>query len=405
MSLITKTLAARLFLLATSIIVCALSHGVVAQTTAARPDRGMMPNSSYAITDIEQISLTNGNLGLTIPLASLPPIAGGKLSWTINAHYNSKIWNVNRTEMIGDRSDGSNVYYVVDRPELSDQGNWRITGQYELEIRDASFDFAYQLPPVEDEPDYSLLLNNNWYRVVLRMPDGAEHELRPIDYSPFNGGKEYLLGYYKQTPFTHGAMRYYSFDGSYLFATVTAWNNWTVYLPDGTKVVQSTDGIQRLQDTNGNKIKIYSDADGTHYQDEQTGREIRYKLETATQGRVYYKTVGNVEKYVTINFGETNVQGQIYRVNDWIPFQFSFQPCTHYQLLNTAVPVVREIVLPQSEPSVTRKFTFTYDSDSTESASNPLEDIHSQYQEPWNLDKDLLSIKWSVEGDQPPRNH
>lgn len=369
MHLITAKLVARLFLLSTLSILYASSFRVFAQTTAARPDRGMMPNGSYAITDIEQISLQNGNLGLTIPLASLPPIAGGKLSWTINAHYNSKLWNVNRTEMIGDRSDGSNVYYVVDSPQLSDQGNWRVSGQYELEIRDASFDFAYQLPPVEDEPDYSLMLNNNWYRVVLRMPDGAEHELRPIDYSPFSGGKEYLFGYYKQTPFTHGAMRYYSFDGSYLFATVTAWNNWTVYLPDGTKVVQTTDGIQRLQDTNGNKIKIFTDADGTHYQDEQTGREIRYKLETATQGRVYYKTVGNVEKYIAINFGETNVQGKIYRINDWIPFQFSFLPCKRYQLLNTAVPVIREIVLPQSEPSVTRKFTFTYDSDSTETAS------------------------------------
>ena len=372
MSLIHTKLIARLFLLSAFFLLNTVSVRVLAQTTAARPDRGLMPNGSYAVSDIEQISLTNGNLGLRIPLASLPPIAGGKLSWTINAHYNSKIWNVNRQEMIGDRYDGSNVYYVVDTPQLSDQGNWRISGQYELEIRDATFDFAYQLPPVEDEPDYSLLLNNNWYRVVLRMPDGAEHELRPMDYTPFSGGKEFLFGYYSQTPFTHGTMRYYSFDGSYLFATVTAYNNWTVYLPDGTKVVQTTDGIQRIQDTNGNKIKIYSDANGTHYQDEQTGREIRYKLEAGNQGRVYYKTVGNVEKYIAINFGETNIVGQIYRVNDWVPFQFGFTPCTHYQLLDTAVPVIREIVLPESEPSVTRKLTFTYDSDSTETASNSL---------------------------------
>src|SRR5574338_137505 len=305
MSLMNSKLLARLFLASTFFLLSVFS--VRAQTTAARPDRGLMPNGSYAISDLEQISLTNGNLGLTIPLASLPPIAGGKLSWTIKAHYNSKIWNVNRQEMIGDRFDGSNVYYVVDHPQLSEQGNWRISGQYELEIREASNDFAYQLPPVADEPDYSLMLNNNWYRVVLRMPDGA-------------------------------------------------------------KVVQTTDGIQRIQDTNGNKIKIYSDANGTHYQDEQTGREIRYKLEAGNQGRVYYKTVGNVEKYIAINFGQTNLVGQIYRVNDWVPFQFNFTPCTHYQLLNTSVPVIREIVLPESEPSVTRKFTFTYDSDSTESA-------------------------------------
>jgi YD repeat-containing protein len=372
LSLINLRLVACLFLASAFLLLNVSANRVMAQTTAARPDRGLMPNGSYSVSDIERIGLTNGNLGLTIPLASLPPIAGGKLSWTINAHYNSKIWNVTRQEMIGDRFDGSNVYYVVDTPQLSEQGNWRISGQYELEIRDATSDFGYQLPPIEDEPDYSLMLNNNWYRVALRMPDGAEHELRPMDYSPFPGGKEFLFGYYSQTPFTHGTMRYYSFDGSYLFATVTAYNNWTVYLPDGTKVVQTTDGIQRIQDTNGNKIKIYSDANGTHYEDEQTGREIRYKLEAGNQGRVYYKTVGNVEKYIAINFGTTSIQGQIYRVNDWIPFQFNFTPCTHYKLLNTSVPVIRDITLPESEPGVTRKFTFTYDSDSTETASNTL---------------------------------
>ena len=30
---------------------------VIAQTTAARPDRGTMPNGSYAVSDIENISL------------------------------------------------------------------------------------------------------------------------------------------------------------------------------------------------------------------------------------------------------------------------------------------------------------------------------------------------------------
>ncbi len=37
------------------------------------------------------------------------------------------------------------------------------------------------------------------------------------------------------------------------------------------KIIQATDGIQRIQDTNGNKIKIFGDTNGTLYQDEQTG--------------------------------------------------------------------------------------------------------------------------------------
>jgi hypothetical protein len=226
-------------------------------------------------------------------------------------------------------------------------------------------------------PDYSLMTNFNWYRVVLRMPDGAEHELRPTDYSPFGGGKSFLWGYYTANPYTHGTMRYHSFDGSYLYATITTEGNWTVYLPDGTKVVQTPDGIQRIQDTNGNKIKIWTENYPriTHYQDEQTGREIRYEYNPAAnnglgQGRVYYKTVTGVEMYIDINFDVTTVAGQVYKVNDWIPGQFGPSPCTRNLEINTDIPVIRTIVLPQTEPLVTRQFTFHYSSDTTESASS-----------------------------------
>src|SRR4051794_20375594 len=65
---------------------------------AARPERGVMPNRSYSLSDIENINLQNGNVNLSIPLASLPPIAGSKLSWTISANFNSKQWNVLRRQ-------------------------------------------------------------------------------------------------------------------------------------------------------------------------------------------------------------------------------------------------------------------------------------------------------------------
>ena len=86
-------------------ILLLLPSALVAQTTAARPDRGIMPGASYSVSDIENISLTNGNLQLTIPLASLPPIAGGKLKFTVNAVYNSKLWNITRKK-INSRSLG-----------------------------------------------------------------------------------------------------------------------------------------------------------------------------------------------------------------------------------------------------------------------------------------------------------
>ena len=44
-----------------------LPASLAAQNTAARPDRGIMPGASYSVSDIENINLSNGNLGLTIP--------------------------------------------------------------------------------------------------------------------------------------------------------------------------------------------------------------------------------------------------------------------------------------------------------------------------------------------------
>jgi RHS repeat-associated protein len=212
------------------------------------------------------------------------------------------------------------------------------------------------------------------------MPDGTEHELRPIDYSPYPGTQDFLKGYYSVNPYQNGSMRYYSFDGSFLYAKITNEWDWTLVTPDGTRVVQTMDGVQRVQDTNGNKIKIFSVMNGanyeTHYQDEQTGREIRYSYDASGnnnkgQGRVWYQTVGGAWMYIDINFDYTYVQGQIYKVKDWIPYQFSQQPCQRFQPLDTEVPVVKEIVLPQTEPGIIRKFTFNYNADATETATTP----------------------------------
>ena len=99
-----------LLTLATLSLNTAIAFG---QTSAARPDRGITPNGSYSVSDIENVSLQNGNVNLNIPLASLPPIAGGKLSFTFNAQYNSKVWDVVRTQQIGEAWDLSEEYYVV----------------------------------------------------------------------------------------------------------------------------------------------------------------------------------------------------------------------------------------------------------------------------------------------------
>lgn len=154
-----------------------------AQSAAARPDRGVMPNGSYSVSDIENINLQNGNVNLEIPLASLPPIAGSKLSWTIKANYNSKVWNMLRTQQ--DAGGQTWAPYVVSHP--SADGGWVIGESHTMIFRNAMEDFQRLPYPTYSglsQSELNLLNNNDWWKVVLRMPDGSEHEFRPTDYSP-----------------------------------------------------------------------------------------------------------------------------------------------------------------------------------------------------------------------------
>ena len=201
---------------------------LVAQQTAARPDRGMIPGASYSVSDIENISLTNGNVNLSIPIASLPPIAGGNLKFSVNAVYNSKLWNVTRSQARLGPLDGCGSW-VVDTPQVSDAGGWRIGANYQIVFRDAHDDFNYVIPnpsPPQDPCGIDLsdqvLMQNRWYRTILITPDGAEHELRPIDRLPYSGwASPFLFNYYKDTPENNNTpLRYYSFDGTYMWAVI-----------------------------------------------------------------------------------------------------------------------------------------------------------------------------------------
>lgn len=368
----------RIFLFST-LLSLLLPASLLAQTTAARPDRGIMPGASYSVSDTENVSLTNGNVQLTIPLASLPSMAGGKLKYTVNAIYNSKLWNVTRQEQRLGQFYGC-PSWVVDTPQLSDLGGWRVPIFYQIAFRNAHEDFDYDTPAQPPTPDCETdvqeqgRLQSQYYRAILTTPDGAEHELRPVDNNSIYGGtRSYLLNYYKDTPTTvNGAMRYYSFDGSYLYAVINpagSSTNWTVYMNDGTRIVQYNNGIQRITDTNGNNIKIFNDANGGHVQDELTGREIKLVNNT-----VQYQTVTGIWQTVSLLPGTTQVQGKIYQVNDWHNTGGETgggTVCVRNDLLATSVPVIREIVFPATESGVTaRKYTFSYNSDTTSSATD-----------------------------------
>jgi hypothetical protein len=378
------------------LLIIQLSATANSQTTAQRPDRGFMPGASYSVSDVENISLTNGNVNLTIPLASLPPIAGGKLKLTLNAVYNSKQWNITREENQLGTFYGC-PSWVVDTPQASDVGGWTIGGGYRVVFREVRDDFNYAVPDTapggpygscENDPaEYQRLLYT-WKRAVLISPDGAEHELRPTDgYAPYGGNaRSYLFNYYKDTPDTINApMRYYSFDGSFLWVVInpsTYSVRWSAYMNDGTQVTQNSNGIQRIKDTNNNSIKIYSDTEGTHFQDEQTGREIKYIYDPGGnagkgQGHVLYQTIGGTWQSIDINYDTTRVQGKLYRVTDWTEFGGEMgggMTCWHDQVLQTDLSVIRDIIFPVTVPGQQGvRYSFGYNSDATTTATDQVQ--------------------------------
>lgn len=356
-----------------------MKSAATAQQTAARPDRGTGPVGSFAVSDIDTVNLMNGDLNVTIPLASLPPIAGGKLGFGFTAVYNSKLWNVVRRQVLTREAPIYN--YVEDVVQMADNGGWRIPTGFGLFHRDSHDDFDWVTPgPNDGDADYDIFrLYPNWHKTFFTTPDGAEHELKPLGYTPFWGGRPYLRGYYKDSSATVGsALRYYSTDGSFIWARVNPPGDpsgilWEVYMPDGMKLYQRANGTLRIEDTNGNKIRIRSTSGAsgvvtTHIEDELTGREIKAEVTPGSLNtKILYQVVGGAWATITVNYGTTQVYGKIYETSVPAPQGGDYILPVPFPVLG--LDVIREIILPQTENNVQRKYTFSYNSDGTPSPS------------------------------------
>lgn len=345
---------------------------VLAQTQTGRPDRGTGGKAPQAASEIDSINLQNGNVSLQIPLASLPPVAGGKLSYTLNAYYNSSLWNAYRAEGTADRVEGCDASYTVETVGPGESGGWRIGGQYEIVFRKAREEYDYALP-ANDGPCYGIefyLMQGRFFKPILRTPDGSEHEMR-IDsrFRTYTGSREYLLNYYEAEgvfPFT-STRRLYTIDGTYITATYAgSTGDYTIYLKDGTRI-ESASGAQRIKDSNGNSILVARKS----AKDEQTNREIKWS-QTTYNGqkatKVEYQSVGGSWQTVWVVWGTTEVNGQLYWTTDWDRGRFpDGGKCDRdIRLGEVSFDVIREIILPATEQSVEpQKYTFAYNSDTS----------------------------------------
>ncbi len=68
------------------------------QPPPINPQRGFYAGGSFALSDIENINMTNGNLMLNFPLANLPT-GRGEVGASINLTYNSKILDARSVEI------------------------------------------------------------------------------------------------------------------------------------------------------------------------------------------------------------------------------------------------------------------------------------------------------------------
>lgn len=295
----------------TILIACILLS--VTASFAQLPDRGFQAANSYAASGIDAVNLSNGNMMLNFPIASLPAGRGTSPGYQMTLQYNSKLWDSKQTSHSnGIPDEYGNDHYQTTAVIPVEGGGWHLNSQYLLQVTDRlsviSPDPCWLNDPVEH-------LSFRW-KVEMAMPDGSIKQFHPEtghSYSVGMGSDGYanidpngkVYRYERLNPpgnpqscvvddqsfqATTAGMNYITMDGSRLrlfipYSTSTTvpipLRSWTLYFPDG-KVVQNappdnTDVFQRISDRNGNHIEVIANK-----VIDQLGRYIEYFTDTTT---------------------------------------------------------------------------------------------------------------------------
>jgi len=302
------------------------------------PTRGFQPGGSYALSDIESINTTNGNLIFNLSLGKLAPGRGG-LSGQLNLHYDSKLYD-SHTQYYEDWDHpiGGQPQVVIRNMLLrSDQGGWHYGTGYELQLIDRMSQY-----PLQIAPQYPATETIRHYKVKVAFPDGSVHEFLPRDFgSPLEQGYYDIRpdGWRSQfngssvvdVPYLTNTLTYYTFDGTYIKLEVQHdsdgnWSNnpWTLFFPDGTKV---TNFGTRITDRNGNYVEwsniTYNGHPATQLMD-QLGRKIILENQGFSGGdvihvpgvsgadltyQVHWKTIQVFKSYSTDDPGKYDENG------------------------------------------------------------------------------------------------
>lgn len=231
------------------------------------PQRGFQPGNSYALSQLESINTTNGNLILNIPLGQLPP-GRGTLSGGISLRYNSKLYDSDVAELPDDSNQLGLQNMVIPTNQGVGIGGWAYSSpvNYSLrvinraEVEGGPYQCSLPVGPDDSRATYI-------WKVKVIYPDGAEREFRPYGYNDvlsdgyfnvdpntgdvksINGSCGLVAGTTATNPMT-----YFSTDGTYTRLTINRGVGWTLSFPDGSRFVSDSSG-QFLYDKNGNYLK------------------------------------------------------------------------------------------------------------------------------------------------------
>jgi len=249
-----------------------------------QPKRGFYPAGSYALSEVETINTTSGNIIFRLPIVSLPTGRGATPGARVGLFYNSKIWETfSYSDWYGD------TQVPVTELKVSDSGGWRYGFKFDLQLVNRIQENSVEITSCDQ------LEGHYVHKLRMKFPDGSEHVFRPrgqndvlnddyFRYRP-DGWSTYCLQ--DQPDFT-GTMVYYSADGTYMRLDILhdsdanwANNPWTLYLPDGSRITGGN-APQRIYDRNNNYVEI---------------QNITYNNHPAT------KIVDQLDRYIIVEYG------------------------------------------------------------------------------------------------------
>lgn len=255
---------------ASQILYSILVIGLFSVLTLAQsdgPDRNNWAGHTLAKGDIDNVNLTNGNLGLNIPLAQLSS-ARGSVGIGYNLTYNSKLFNKTPVDV-----NISGQAVTVEFLEPAPNAGWNLAEYVSLEPKKN----GYLIP--NQPPGYPG--NSPICTLTLRLSGGTSYEMLPYGSSTRKGNSGACMAHLQNPP---SSAIYFSMDGSFIRMVLEPNGTRTIYFPDGGKIVFTTGNSNPTQyvDKNGNVIvpatvTLADSSQASGYVD-QVGRYIAHKF-------------------------------------------------------------------------------------------------------------------------------